>query len=203
MPISRQARIPRTAISPRLAIKIFLNIDCSRRRASLHRAQGRARFCWIITDLLALAGATLLGVHHTPESDGSGTVETRGHQQVLAVLVQLVRLRKIPDRSLRAVVAAAPQNRRARMVILVLVRPLPDIADEIPNAAGTLALGSQARIGRRAQGASLFRRRYSACIPRVTPRIQSSVRTLGSVLPLPLVRQTLACPGRIGARIFD
>src|SRR5215467_5173524 len=39
----------------------------------------------------------LLGVNHTPKSDGSGSVVAGRHQQVLLVLIEPVGLREIPD----------------------------------------------------------------------------------------------------------
>src|ERR1700683_176858 len=45
--------------------------------------------------------ASSLRVYYTTESDSSGAIHTGGHHQQLPVLVQFIRLRKVPDRTLR------------------------------------------------------------------------------------------------------
>ena len=79
-------------------------------------------------------------IHHATKSDCAGAVNTRSHQQVLAVLRQLIGLRKVPARTLRLIVTTAAQNRRPRMFVHILVGPLPDVADQIHHAKRACAL---------------------------------------------------------------
>ena len=62
---------------------------------------------------------------YAAEADSSRAVHAGGHQQQLAVLVQLVSLREIPDRSLRLVVTATAENAAARVLVNEI---LPSIA---------------------------------------------------------------------------
>src|ERR1022692_4149375 len=52
------------------------------------------------------------------------------------------------------------------------------------------------------QVAALVWRGNRALVPRVAPRIQPPIRAFGRVLPFPLVRQPLACPGGVSPRVF-
>src|SRR5580658_11131521 len=82
----------------------------------------------------------LLRVQHATESHCSGTVHAGGDQQQLAMLVQLIRLRKVPDRALRLIVAAAAQNTAARVLINKFVGPLPYISYQVHHAEWTGSL---------------------------------------------------------------
>ena len=106
-------------------------------------------------------------------------------------------------RGARLVVAAPAHDGRARMLVVEFVRPLPDVADQIlhPERAGPC--GMQTHIGRRRQRAAAEHGRCSLVAPRIAPRIQAAVRALRGVLPLPPVRQALARPGSVGARVFQ
>jgi len=71
------------------------------------------------------------------------------------MLIELVRLREVPVRGLRLIGVAAAQSRGARVLIVVFVGPLPNIADEIHHAKRTraarmrIADAAEARFGRK------------------------------------------------------
>src|SRR5262249_22626023 len=111
-------------------------------------------------------------------------------------------LRKIPHGSLRLVVTAASQNPAAGMFVDVFIGPLPDVAHQIHNAERARST----RVCGDAVGTShvpaFVRRRDDRRVPLVAPWVFALVGSLGVVLPFPLVRQALASPLSIGARIF-
>jgi len=82
------------------------------------------------------------------------------------VLVVLVCLRKIPDRSLRAVVTASTQDRSARMVVCVFICPLPDISHHIHYAEGARSVWMRIDIARRRHYPAAVCKR-SRCILRI------------------------------------
>src|SRR5208337_998802 len=65
----------------------------------------------------------LLGVQHATEAQRTGSVHTGRRQQQLAVLIEPVRLGKIPDRALRLVIASPAENAAPGMLIDILLRP--------------------------------------------------------------------------------
>src|SRR5277367_2498075 len=144
----------------------------------------------------------LLRVQDTTESDTPGAVHARRHQQQFAVLVQFVSLGKVPDRALRSIVTATAENAAARVLVGEFLGPLPDISYHVHHAewAGSLRMSID-RI-RTSHRARLVSYRHSGFVPLVAPRIELAVRTLGCVLPFPLMRQALSRPVRVGARIF-
>src|SRR5882757_3696824 len=81
----------------------------------------------------------LLSIGHTAKPDRARAVPSGRHQEQLAVLVVAVGLREVPDRSLRLIGAAAAQDRGAGVLVVELVGPLPDVADEILNLEGARA----------------------------------------------------------------
>lgn len=66
-----------------------------------------------------------LAILDTPEADSARAIVARSHQQQLAVLVVPIRLGEVPDRTGWTVVAATTQNCRPRVVVHILVGPLP------------------------------------------------------------------------------
>src|SRR5580698_8890358 len=144
----------------------------------------------------------LLRVQYATESHCSGAVHAGGDQQQLAMLVQLIRLRKVPDRALRLIVAAAAQNAAARVLIGKLLSPLPHISYQVHHAEGTGSLRMGIDSIRASHGARLVGYGHRTVIPLVAPGIQAAICALGSVLPLPLVGQALSSPTRIGARVL-
>ena len=56
-------------------------------------------------------------VLYQPEAQGAGTVHAWVHQQQFAVFAQFISLRKVPNGSLRLVVAPAAQNSSAGMLV--------------------------------------------------------------------------------------
>src|SRR5580658_11273782 len=116
--------------------------------------------------------------------------------------VQLIGLRKIPDRALRLVATAAAKNSAARVLVLKFLGPLPDVAHHILYAKGARAFRMSAHFVRGAHRARLFRRRNRGVVPFLAPRIETSVRSLRGILPFPFVRKALPCPLRVGTRVF-
>src|SRR2546425_3970792 len=119
------------------------------------------------------------------------------------MFVQFVGLREIPTRTLRLVVTAAAQYSCPCVVVRIFVRPLPDVACEVfhPERAGAARMSGNI-IGA-AKNTPLFRKGYGGCVPLLSPGIKASVISLGRILPLPFVREPLARPAGIGARIFE
>src|SRR5208282_4395048 len=111
--------------------------------------------------------------------------------------------REIPDRSLRLVVTSAAQNSAAGVLVEIFIRPLPDVADQIHHAERACAFWmSRDSIGA-AHGSALVRRWNRGSIPLISPRIKPAVGARGGVLPFPFVRQALASPGGVRARILQ
>ena len=128
---------------------------------------------------------------------------TRRHQEKFAVLIQSVRRRKIPDRALRQIITAAAQNSAAGVFVGKFFGPLPHVANHVLNAERTRPLRMSIHRVRAPQFASLVGCRHQRRIPAVSPRIQSAVRALTGILPLPFVWKPLSCPSRIRARIVQ
>src|SRR6202012_4784881 len=76
----------------------------------------------------------LLRVAHAAEAESPRAILAGRHQQQLAVLIEPIRLREVPYRSLRLIKTAATQNSAARMLVDVFVGPLPDVADQIHHS---------------------------------------------------------------------
>src|ERR1700678_2021755 len=143
-----------------------------------------------------------LRVYYATEASSAGAVHTGGYHQQLAVLVQFVGLRKVPDRALRLIVAAAAKNASPGVFISKLFRPLPDISHQIHYAEWAGSLGMCIDRIRTSHGARLVRQRHGAVVPLVTPRIEASIGALGCVLPFPFGWEALSSPTRIGPRVF-
>src|SRR5688572_13146329 len=94
-----------------------------------------------------MAANAALGIDDAAKADARRTVAAGRHQQVLAVLVELVGLREIPVGGLRQVAAAAAQHRSARVLVVVLVGPLPHVADEVHHAERARALRMGVDVG--------------------------------------------------------
>src|ERR1022692_3848371 len=60
-----------------------------------------------------------------------------------------------------------------------------------------------ANLGRTGKIASLIWFWNRCIVPLISPRIDSLIRPLRRILPLPFVRQPFTSPLRIGARIFE
>src|SRR5579862_5513546 len=155
----------------------------------------------------------LLRVFNAPEAERAGAIVSRSHQQELAVLFVAICLRKVPDGSLRLVVAPSADNRCARVLIHIFIRPLPHVPHHIHYAerAGPLRVridgtcdrhyASFVRRGRRRIcGITLPRacKRTGACGRRepvaIPPWKDTVIVSLRCKLPLPLMRKPLACP---------
>src|ERR1035438_5054106 len=119
------------------------------------------------------------------------------------MLVQLVRLRKIPDGSLRLVIAAAPNNRTARVLILKFFCPLPHVSHHVhySERAGALRMGVNSV--RSAYRTRFLRDGNGFYLPIISPWICACVHALCRILPLPFMRQPLACPTRISSRVLQ
>src|SRR5277367_4251391 len=147
-------------------------------------------------------GTTLLRIHYAPEPHPTRPVISRSHQQHLAVLVVAIRLRKIPDRSLRLVVFATTHNSAARVLIRKLIRPLPYVAHQVHHAKGARAQRMRIHITGPRHGAAGCKRGQVSREKPVTPRIRAPIRALRRKLPLPFMRQPLAGPLRVGSRVL-
>src|SRR5271170_1622368 len=71
---------------------------------------------------------------HATKAESSGTVIAWRHQQKLAVLIIAIGLREVPDRTLRLIMASSAEYASARVVIDVLIGPLPDVPHHIDDA---------------------------------------------------------------------
>src|SRR5579862_7154320 len=119
------------------------------------------------------------------------------------MLSELVGLWEIPYRPLRLVIASASQNAAPRVLVLKLFGPLPHISHEIHHTERTRPLRMCVnRIGS-AHRAAFVWHRNGIGIPRVSPRIRSSIRALRRILPFPFVWQPFPSPFRICPRILD
>src|ERR1700678_1134868 len=116
---------------------------------------------------------------------------------------QLISLWKIPYGPLRLVIAAAPHNAAARVLVLKFFGPLPHIPDEVHYAKRACTLRVSVDRIWSAHRTALVWRRNCGGIPRISPWVDPSIRSLGCILPLPLMRQTLPGPARVGSRIFQ
>ena len=83
----------------------------------------------------------LLSVLHATEADSLRPVVARRHEEQLAVLVVPVGLREVPDGALRLIMISTAQNRRTRVVVDVLICPLPYIAHHVLTPKGLAPRG--------------------------------------------------------------
>src|SRR6476659_353573 len=77
-----------------------------------------------------------LRVTDASKPNASGAIIRWGHEQNLAVLIVAIGLRKIPDRTLRLIVAAAAHDGSSSVIILELIGPLPYVAYQILHTVG-------------------------------------------------------------------
>ncbi len=127
---------------------------------------------------------------------------SRGHEQQLAVLVVAIGSREIPDGALRLVVLATAENAGAGVLVGVLFGPLPDVAHHVHHAVGARAFGMGVDGIGTGHGAAGNGPGHVRGLPVISPGIGATIGALRGELPLPLVRQALACPLCVGARIF-
>src|SRR5450759_1059458 len=99
-------------------------------------------------------------------------------------------VREIPPRALWEVVAATTNHGGARVLVQILVRPLPHVAGHIHHAKGAGASREGLDIRRRTQAAALVGRRHGGDVWFVAPGEQAPVRPLGGILPFPFVWQS-------------
>src|ERR1700722_7375410 len=119
------------------------------------------------------------------------------------MLVQTVRWRKVPPRTLRLIVTPSAQGASAGVFINEFVGPLPDITDKVFYAKRASRLGMRIhRIGP-SQLTFLVRVGYSCSVPNIAPWVEPSIATLRCVLPFPFVRKALRRPDGICASIFE
>src|SRR5215469_16181509 len=145
----------------------------------------------------------LLRILNAAESNRAGPVHARCHQEEFTVFVEVIRLRKIPYRSLRLIVAAAAQDAGARVFVHDLFCPLPDISCHVHGSERTGALRVPVHRIWPTQAAAFVGNGNRISIPFVAPGIEAAVRTLRRILPLPLMRQALSDPGGIRASVFE
>src|SRR5271170_7805003 len=147
---------------------------------------------------LFAAGPASLRIRHAPEPQRPRTIRVGRHHQEFAMLVQSVGLGKIPDRALRLIVAATPQNAGPRVLVNELLGPLPNVSDHVHYAKRTRPLRMRVCQIWTTHAPRLVGHGHGAGVPLVPPRIEPSVVTLRCVLPLPLVRQPFSRPTRVG-----
>src|SRR5439155_941536 len=156
-----------------------------------------------LSSLKSASRACLLRILKTTEAESSRTVHTGGCHQQLSMLVELVRLREVPDGSLRLVVAATAQDSAPCVLILKFFCPLPNVADKIHDSKWTCSLRMCIHRIWTSHGAALIRSRERFGVPGISPRVHATIPALGCILPLPLVREALPCPTGIRTRIFE
>src|SRR5215469_14238802 len=115
----------------------------------------------------------LLRILNAAESDSAGPVPARSHKEELTVFVELIRLRKIPLRSLGLVVAAAAQDAGARVFIHDLLGPLPDISRHVHDSERTRARWMLVHRIWTARAAALVGNGNRVPIPFVSPGIDA------------------------------
>src|SRR5215467_3832921 len=115
----------------------------------------------------------------------------------------MVSLREVPDGTLRLVIAPASKNTCPRVRIHESVGPLPDVADKVhhPERTGSVRV-SRNRV-RTTHGTTLVRCRDGCGVPFISPRVGPAICALRSVLPFPVMGQSLADRGSIRLRIFQ
>src|SRR6266481_5540253 len=119
------------------------------------------------------------------------------------MLAEFIRLRKIPNRTLRLVVASSAQNSTPRMFVGEFVRPLPHVADKVHHSKRTSSFRMRVDGIRTAHRPVLIRFRNGGRVPLVAPGIDAAIGALRRILPLPFVRQTLLYPGGVSSRILE
>src|SRR5208282_1282354 len=117
------------------------------------------------------------------------------------MLRKLVGLREVPLRALRLVVAPSAQNTSPCVVIRVFIRPLPYISNQIHYAKRTGAFGMSGYVAGGHHVAPFVGGGYGIGRPLISPRISPSIQSLCRILPLPLMRQSLAGPLGISTRV--
>src|SRR5271170_399182 len=152
---------------------------------------------------LVLGYCASLGVTGTTKTQSARAVFAGSHQQQFAVFLSFVGLREIPHGALRLVIASSAHNAGARVFILKLVGPLPDVAEQIHHAHGTCSFGVRGNIIRAAQITSLIGLGNRCCVPIVSPGINPRICALSGILPFPLMGQALPCPAAVGASVLE
>jgi len=110
------------------------------------------------------------------------------------VLTQLIGSWEVPERSLRLVVAVAPQDGGAGMLISIFVSPLPDTPNHVHNSEWAGAFGMSVDVSGRLHQSTMIGEGHCLRVRLVPPELGSSIRTLCGVLPFPFVRQPLSSP---------
>src|SRR5271157_256125 len=139
----------------------------------------------------------------TAKAQGAGAVFGRADQQVLAMFGEFVGGGEIPSRSRRAVVSAAAERGCARVLILEFVRPLPDVSSHIHHAERARPFGKRIHWCRPTEIPPMLLPGSALVAPGVAPWVRAAIESLRGVLPFPLVRQPLAGPAGVGARVFQ
>lgn len=90
------------------------------------------------------------------------------------MLIEAIGLRKIPNGTLRLVVASAPEHGCTSVLIGEFVGPLPHIAHEVRNSEGARSSRMGIDIIRAPKASTLVRHRHGRVIPGIAPWIDSS-----------------------------
>src|SRR5689334_7014313 len=119
------------------------------------------------------------------------------------MFIEPVSLREVPDRAWRLISRTPAHDGGAGVRVTVFVGPLRNVAFEVHHAEWTGALWKITKVCERTRSRPGIGGRKSDRSPIVTPRIETMVGGLSSVLPFPLMRQALAAPDGVGASIFN
>src|SRR5580692_2426408 len=119
------------------------------------------------------------------------------------MLVEAIGLREIPDGAARLIRSGTPQDGRASVLVAEFIGPLRDVAFEVEDAEWARGSCIRVHICERGHHAAVIGRWYGLRIPIISPRVGAPVGGLRGVLPFPIVREALAGPCGVGARVFD
>ena len=109
-------------------------------------------------------------IFHTAKSHSAGAIIAWRHQQQFPVLTVFICLREIPNGSNRPIVIPATKDCRPRMVVQVLVGPLPNVPHHIHHARRAGSPGMSIDIARRAHHAIAIRQ-WSGVVGCIWPPI--------------------------------
>src|ERR1700684_3329768 len=112
----------------------------------------------------------LLRIPNTAKTQSAGAVVAGRHQKQLAMLVIAPRLREVPDGALGLVIFAAAEDGEARVLVGVLVGPLPHVAGEVHHAEGACPIRMRIDGIRPRHGAASYWRGNVGRQPLIAPR---------------------------------
>src|SRR5258708_3649736 len=175
-----------------------------------------------VRDILSLRSSCIRSsfrVLYATESQRARTIVTGSHEEQLAMLFVSVGLREVPDRALRLIMTASANDGGARVLVEVLIGPLPYVADHIHHAKWAGPLGMRIHVVRGKHRTAVIRNRCRSIVFQgagnwtsvpggrkpvaVPPRKSASIVALRRILPLPLAGKPLPGPFRILTGILN